>query len=258
VTLAVVLVAFIAGCGAKKQASDMGTATDSTAFATNPTEQGQGNLTPQGQVPPPAPEPTPPATSGTKTTPKPHKTESQAKAPAAAAAANPGITVPSGTGVTITLSTKISSETAQVGDTWTGVVKDNVVVDGKTVIPAGSTVSGVVTSVKPAEKGDRAMLDLGIDAMSVEGQQYAAHATTEAIVAGSTRARNVGAVAGGAAAGALIGRAVGGSGKGALIGGLLGGAAAGGAVAKSKGYQVELKEGTELTFKTAQPVVIHR
>ena len=83
----------------------------------------------------------------------------------------------------------------------------------KTVIPAGSTVSGVVTAVKPAEKGDRAMLDLGISSMSVEGREYATKATTEAIVAGSTRARNLGAIAGGAAAGALIGRAVGGSGK---------------------------------------------
>jgi hypothetical protein len=33
---------------------------------------------------------------------------------------------------------------------------------------------------------------------------------------------------------------------------------ASGAVAKSKGYQVVLKEGTELTFSTSQPVNIKR
>jgi len=75
-------------------------------------------------------------------------------------------------------------------------------------------------------------------------------------VAGSTRARNVGAVAGGAAAGALIGKAVGGSGKGALIGGLIGGASAAGAAAASKGYQVVLKEGTVITFSVKENVMV--
>jgi hypothetical protein len=74
-------------------------------------------------------------------------------------------------------------------------------------------------------------------------------ASSDSIIAGSTRSRNVGAVAGSAAAGALIGRAVGGSAKGALIGGLIGGAAATGAVANTKGYQATVKEGSELHFK---------
>ena len=65
---------------------------------------------------------------------------------------------------------------------------------------------------------------------------------------GSTRTRNLGAIAGSAGAGALIGRAIGGSGKGALIGALVGGAAATGAVAKSKGFQATVKEGVELVF----------
>jgi hypothetical protein len=101
------------------------------------------------------------------------------------------------------------------------------------------------------------MLDLAMGSMTVEGAGYTAHASTEAIEAGSTRARNLGAIAGGAGAGALIGGAIGGK-KGALLGGLLGGAGAGGAVAKSKGYQVVLKEGTELTFSTSQSVNIKR
>ena len=252
-SLAIVLAASVAGCGAKKDAQT--TMADSTAFATNPTEQGQGDLAPQGQVPPPAPAPEPRAETPKKSparTPKP-----KAAAPAPTPAPNPGVTVPSGTAITVTVSTPISSETAQVGDAWTGVVKNSVVVGEKTVIPAGSTVSGTVSAVKAAVRGDRAMLDLAIGSMTVEGADYTAHATTEAIEAGSTRARNLGAVVGGAGAGAMIGGALGGK-KGALIGGLLGGAGAGGAVAKSKGYQVVLKEGTELTFSTSQPVSIKR
>ena len=253
-SLAIVLAATVAGCGAKKSAET--TLADSTAFATNPTEQGQGALAPQGQVPPPEPAPEPRAETPKKKSPAPAP-RPNTPAPPPAPAPNPGITVPSGTAITVTVSTPISSETAQVGDTWTGVVKTNVVIGEKTVIPSGSTVSGTVSAVKSAVKGDRAMLDLAIGSMTVEGAGYAAPATTTAIVAGSTRARNLGAIAGSAGAGALIGAAVGGK-KGALIGGLIGGAGASGVVAKSKGYQVVLKEGTELTFSTSQPVSIKR
>ena len=91
--------------------------------------------------------------------------------------------------------------------------------------------------------------------MNVDGKDMMIAASTDSIIAGSTRARNLGAVAGGAAAGALIGRAVGG-GKGGLIGGLLGGAAAGGAVAKSKGYQVVVKPGSTQTFTVSQDAVV--
>ena len=253
--LAVMLAAFVAGCGAKKQAES--TMSDSTAFATNPSEQGQGGLAPQGQVPPPEPAPTPRTEAPAPTPHKKSASTPRTPAPTPAPAPNPGIMVPASTSLTVTLNAKISSETAQVGDTWTGVVKSNVMVGDRTVIPAGSTVSGTVSAVKAAAKGDRAMLDLAIGSMTVEGSGYTAHATTEAIEAGSTRARNLGAIAGGAGAGALIGGAVGGK-KGALIGGLLGGAGAGAGVAKSEGYQVVLKEGTELTFTTSEPVNIKR
>jgi len=249
-SLAVVLAGLAAGCGAKKDAAV--TTTDSTAFATNPTEQGQGNLTPQQQAPPPeaTKAPAPQKKAKTPTTPT-HN-------PAAAPAESPGVSVPSGTALAVTVNTKLSTETAHAGDPWTGVVKDNVIVGDKVVIPAGSVVNGTISEAKPAKSGDRATLALAVGSIAVDGKSYAVNAGTEPIIAGSTRARNLGAIGTGAVAGALIGRAVGGSGKGALIGGLIGGAAAGGAVAKSQGYQVVLKEGTELTFTTSQSVAIKR
>ncbi|HYM80203.1 MAG TPA: hypothetical protein VEY91_02190 [Candidatus Limnocylindria bacterium] len=166
------------------------------------------------------------------------------------------MTVPAGTDLQVSVDAKISSQTAQSGDTWTGVINAPVVVDGETVIPAGSTVTGTVTGAMGAERGSRAFLVLAVRSIDVGGKTYSVSAGTDSIIAGSTRARNLGAIAGGAAAGALIGKAVGGSGKGALIGGLIGGAAATGAVAKSKGYQVELKQGTELTFNVNRSVAI--
>ena len=142
----------------------------------------------------------------------------------------------------------LSSETAQPGEEWTGTVKTPVIVGTSAPIPAGSVVRGVVSGVKGAEKGSRAFLVLTVTSITVNGKSHAVSAGTDSIIAGSTRARNLGAIAGGAAAGALIGKAVGGSSKGAVIGGLLGGAAATGAVAASKGYQVVLKPGTVIQF----------
>jgi hypothetical protein len=166
------------------------------------------------------------------------------------------LTIPSGTTIDVTLNNSISSKTANVGDSWTGSVQNSSAVDGRNAIPAGSVVSGTVTGAKPAKRGDRAMLDLGLSSITVGAHRYTVHGGTEAIIAGSTRARNLGAIAGSAAGGALIGGAVSGKGKGALIGGLIGAGVATGIVASSDGYQVVLKPGTALTFTTSEVVAV--
>lgn len=166
------------------------------------------------------------------------------------------LTLPSGTSIDVTLGTQISSESASVGDSWSGTLQNASVVDGRNVIPAGSSVSGTVTGVRAARKGDRAMLDLGLTSVMVDGHSYRVHGSTEAVIAGSPRARNLGAIAGGVAAGALIGKAVSHSNKGTIVGGLIGGAATTGAVSQTKGWQVVLKPGTSLTFTTDQAVAV--
>ena len=166
------------------------------------------------------------------------------------------LTVPSGTSIDITLATPLSSETAGVGDSWTGSMRNSAVVDGRNIIPAGSHVSGTVTAVRAARKGDRAMLDLGLTSVMVDGRSYHVLGSTEAVVAGSTRARNLGAIAGAAAAGGLIGKAVSHSNKGTIIGAVVGAGAATGVVSQTKGWQVVLKEGTPLTFTTHEAVAV--
>ena len=238
VTLALGLA--VLGCAKQQTASE--TTTDSL-LASSPQETPSGNINPQSsyQNEPNRSSPS----SGSSSAPR-----RSTPAPA------PPRSSPSGTTIAVSVHTAISSATANEGDTWTGTVERSVEVDGRTLIPAGSTVTGTVSGVRPAKKGDRAMLDLALSSVQVEGRTYPVHGGMEEIVAGSTRARNLGAVAAGAGAGALIGKAVGRSGKGALIGGLIGGAAATGAVAASKGYQVELKSGTTLDFTTSQPVAV--
>jgi hypothetical protein len=166
------------------------------------------------------------------------------------------LTLPSGTSIDVTLGTALTSETASVGSPWSGTTRSASVVDGRNVIPAGSPVAGTVTGVTAAHKGNRAMLDLGLTSVTVDGRSYRVNGTTEAVIAGSPRARNLGAIAAGTAAGALVGRAVSGSGKGTLIGAVVGGAATTGAVSQTKGWQVVLKAGTPLTFTTNQAVAV--
>jgi hypothetical protein len=162
------------------------------------------------------------------------------------------LTVPSGTSLDVTLGTALSSETASVGDAWTASV-----VNGRDGIPAGSTVSGTVSAVNAAKRGERAMLDLRLTSVTVAGHRYTVQGGTEAIIAGSTRARNLGAIAAATAAGALIGTAVGGgTGKGTVIGAVVGGGAATGVVSQTKGWQVLLKQGTPLTFTTSEAVAV--
>ena len=240
-----------AGCGGGQKQAAQESSVDSL-LASNPTEQTSGNITPQQEYQqqpeaPPATAPTAkPASVKPKTTTKtitatPTHATSQPKE-------EPGVTLAEGTGIKVKVTTHITSETAQPGDTWTGTVQEPVTAGDRIVIPAGSTVTGVVTGAKAAEKGSRAVLVLAVKSVDVNGTAHPVSATTDSLIAGSTRARNVGAVAGGAAAGALLGKAIGGGGKGALIGAIVGGAAATGAVASSKGYQVEVKEGAEMTF----------
>ena len=239
--------ALLTSCG--KKADDGSTSASDSLLSASPIETTDG-LQPdtsfQSQPEPtPTPTPTPVATNNPprQTAPKPRP--SSTPAPAAA----PGVTVPAGTAVKINVGAQISSESATAGSSWSGTVKEAVVVGSMAPFPAGSIVHGVVEGVAPAVKGGRAFLALRITSIESNGKTLNISASTDSIIAGSTRARNLGAIAGSAAAGALIGKAVGGGGKGALIGGLIGGAAATGTVAASKGYQVVLKEGTELVFR---------
>jgi hypothetical protein len=168
------------------------------------------------------------------------------------------LNLPSGTSIDVTLGTTISSEVASVGDSWNGVLAKSVVVDGRTLAPAGSAVGGTVTGVTPAKKGDRAMLDLGLTSFNAGDRNYRVHGSTEAVIAGSPRARNLGAIAAATAAGAVVGHQIGGSDKGTVIGAIVGAGAATGVVSQTKGWQVVLKQGTPLTFTTSEAVAVRQ
>ena len=71
-------------------------------------------------------------------------------APAVLAQATETYTVPDGTRIQVRLETTLNSKTHRTGDRFTAKVVEAIMVSGKEVIPAGTTVEGRVAEVKTA------------------------------------------------------------------------------------------------------------
>ena len=100
-----------------------------------------------------------------------------------------------GSHLLVQLGHRITTQTAQPGDVWHGTVAVDVVFGASMLVRAGSLVTGVVTVVAPAARGSRAMLGLALRLIRRNGHDEPVAADLGEIVAGSTRARNIGAVA---------------------------------------------------------------
>lgn len=165
--------------------------------------------------------------------------------------------VNAGTTMDVRLNTKIATDDVQTGDSWTGTVTRNVYSSrGNLVIPSGSQVTGQVTHAVRGDHNTRPSLGLAVRRVQVNGGSRSISASTPTIVAGTKRAKKLGAIALGAVGGALVGGAVKGK-KGAVVGGLLGGAATYG-LTRHAFRTMQLKRGTVITFTTDQSVAMRR
>jgi hypothetical protein len=165
-------------------------------------------------------------------------------------------TVPSGTPVTVRLQNAVSSETANAGDRFDAVLDAPLEVNGKTVAPAGASVTGrVVAAERSGRLEHPGMIQLALSSITVNGKAVPVSSSSVIARGASHKKRNLGWIGGGAAGGALIGGLAGG-GKGALIGSAVGaGAGTGTAYATGKkdvGFGVERR----LTFRLTQPVTV--
>jgi hypothetical protein len=86
---------------------------------------------------------------------------------AAADTAEP-IVVPAGTTLTARLSETIGSKVSEKGQAFSATLGQDVVVDGQTAIPAGSSITGKVVSANPAGKfAGEAALDIRLTSVNV-------------------------------------------------------------------------------------------
>jgi hypothetical protein len=185
---------------------------------------------------------------------KPMNPPASASAPPAPA---PVLTVPSGTQLALSLSTGLSSKTAKVGDVVRAQVTQDVRVNDRVAIAAGTTVAGQVTDVVSGSNkiGGVPTLGLRFERLELPGGVDVPIDGVLEQKGKSDTGRDTAKIVGGAAAGAILGHQVKGGDKGKVLGGLLGGAI--GAVAAQKtGTEVTLVEGTELAISLAAPVQI--
>jgi type IV secretion system protein VirB10 len=176
------------------------------------------------------------------------------------------VTLPTDTFFRLRLNQGLSSKTAQVDDQFTAQVIAPVVRENLVVVPEGATIQGRVTSVQPAARRRSGTIAVSFEKLILpDGGEYSIRGSLanhqeevdeEGRVKGkSTTKRDVIFIGGGAGVGAVIGAAAGG-GKGAGIGAAIGaGVGVAGALLR-KGYEAEVKSGTEIGMVLDQEITV--
>jgi hypothetical protein len=155
--------------------------------------------------------------------------------------------IPVGTEFDVRLQNSLSSASAQVEDRFEATtlvdLRDE---NGRVIVPAGSTMRGVISSVTKAGRIERkGALTVAFDRITIKGRAYPIRATvTQALESEGIKGEKE-KIGIGAGAGAIIGAILGGA-KGALAGILIGG---GGTIAATEGKDVELPAGTTLRVR---------
>jgi len=189
---------------------------------------------------------------------------------AAMAAAQASSPVPAGTALMVKLETTLATFSNKAGDPFRGTLTQAVVLDGKTVIPAGAVVEGRVTKVAEPRRiagkptigilpealilptGERLFLDATLVDTNV-GNGTDVNQEGEFKGSGHDRRDQI-ETGGGTAGGMLIGGLIGGP-PGILIGGVVG-AGSTGAYWLSKHRSAVLRAGTELTLELNRPLAM--
>ena len=159
--------------------------------------------------------------------------------------------IPVGTEFDVRLQSHLNSGTAKVEDRFDATTLAPFGKNGRVLVPAGSVMRGIVSSVNPAGRGlDRkGSMTLTFDRFTIDGRTYSIRATVEQAFQGEGNNQKVAA---GAGVGAILGGILGGF-KGAMAGILIGG---GGTIAATEGSDVDLPAGTVLRVRMDAPLDI--
>lgn len=177
-------------------------------------------------------------------------------APAVSAPAAPRwreVTVLSGTALPLELLTAISSETAALETPVRARLRQAVVVDDYTALPAGTVLHGNVTDVDRAGRvRGRARLAFRFTEAEIDGAREELRTNPVSFEGEATKGEDATKIGAGAVGGAIIGGILGG-GDGAAKGAAIGGAAGTGAVLATRGREVSLAAGADIAATLASP-----
>jgi hypothetical protein len=178
--------------------------------------------------------------------------------------------LPTGTAVKMKLDTTLATFSSKAGDPFSARVTESVVMDGKTVIPVGTTVEGRVTkSTEPRRISGKPTIAIFPENLVLpSGERFMLNATLIDTDRGrGTDVNTEGQYKGAGHDGKDVTEIAMGTGGGMLIGGLIGGAKGvfiGGAVAATatvshwlgKHRSASLPAGTELVMELNRPMVM--
>jgi hypothetical protein len=154
--------------------------------------------------------------------------------------------VPAGTEFDVRLEKTLSSATAQIEDRFEAATMVDLMNGDRVLVPAGSIMRGVVSSVQKAGHIERkGSLTVAFDQIQIRGRSYPIRATVEQALESEGIRGEAGKIGAGAGVGAILGAILGGA-KGALAGILVGG---GGVIAATEGQDVTLPTGTVLRVR---------
>jgi len=157
-----------------------------------------------------------------------------------------GLDVPAGTELDVRLSQSLSSSTNLVEDRFEATTQVDLRDGDRVIVPAGSVMRGVVSSVTKAGRVERTgKLTVAFDQVTINRRAYPIRGTVTQALESEGIKGEAGKIGAGAGVGAIIGGILGGL-KGAMAGILIGG---GGTIAATEGKDVDLPAGTVLRVR---------
>lgn len=166
------------------------------------------------------------------------------------------VTLPAGTTLRLDLKSSVASDTSKVEDTVRAALRQAVVINGETVLPAGTELVGTVTDVaRSGRVKGRARVAYRFSSLRHDSERYDIQTATIAHEAAATKKKDATKIAIGAGAGAALGAILGG-GSGAAKGAAIGGGAGTGAVLATRGDEVRRGPGADVTTRLTAPLTV--
>ena len=166
------------------------------------------------------------------------------------------VTLPEGTALRLELRSAVASDSSAVEDAVSAVLRQAVVVDGQTVLPAGTTFAGHVTDVERSGRVKGvARVAYRFNSFTHDDERYEVNTAPLVHEAETTKGDDAKKIAAGAGIGAAIG-AIAGGGDGAAKGAAIGGAGGTGLVLGTRGKEVRLGPGADVNTRLSAPVTV--
>jgi len=185
-------------------------------------------------------------------------------APAAATVApkKPGpkamqVTIAAGTPLAVRINETLTSEKNEVGDTWSGVLNEPLVIDGLVIAEQGSNIEGRVSHVKRSGRV-KGNAELGVQMTRIataDGQKIDLSTALYMTVGEDVTNKDATKIAVATGVGAAIG-AIAGKGKGAAIGAGAGAAGGTGVVLATRGGAATINSESVVRFKLRDAVTV--